>query len=117
MIERFCSGRLPRLQFPGPIGNRLFKTCHSASVRSPLLKPASKKQPWINTVRRRQRSSRKACRSYGSRRLEMSCWIKRASCSGPGDWCCLIPADPRISHPNTIRRTIEADAKNADFCP
>jgi hypothetical protein len=42
MIERFCSGGLPRPRFSGSIGSKSFKTRHSASVRSPRLKPASK---------------------------------------------------------------------------
>lgn len=46
MIERFCSGRLPRPRFNASIGSNRFKTRHSASVRSPRLKPASKKKPW-----------------------------------------------------------------------
>jgi len=43
MIERFCSGGLPRPQFSGWIGSKPFKMRHSASLRSPRLKPASKK--------------------------------------------------------------------------
>jgi hypothetical protein len=43
MIDRFCSGRRPRPRFAASIGSKPFKTCHSASLRSPLLKPASKK--------------------------------------------------------------------------
>lgn len=42
MIERFCSGGLPRPRFSGSIGSKSFKTRHSASVKSPRLKPASK---------------------------------------------------------------------------
>ncbi|MBX3593141.1 hypothetical protein [Sphingomonas sp.] len=44
MIERFCSGRLPRPRFSGSIGSKLFKIRHSASVQSPRLKSASKRQ-------------------------------------------------------------------------
>jgi hypothetical protein len=45
MIERFRSGGLPRPRFSGSMGNKPFRTRHSASVRSHRLKPASKKQP------------------------------------------------------------------------
>lgn len=44
MIERFCSGRRPRPRFTASIGSNALKTRHSASVRSPRLKPASKWQ-------------------------------------------------------------------------
>jgi hypothetical protein len=52
MIERFYSGRLPRLRFSGSIGSKPFKIRHSASVRSPPLEPASKSGlESINSVR------------------------------------------------------------------
>lgn len=54
MIERFCFGGLPRPRLAGSIGSKLFTTYHSASVRSSLLKPASKRQPWINAFVPRQ---------------------------------------------------------------
>lgn len=44
MMDRVCSGGLPRPRFSGLMGNKRFKTRHYASLRSPLLKPASKKQ-------------------------------------------------------------------------
>lgn len=43
MIDRFCSGGLPRPRFSGSMGSKPFRTRHSASVRSPRLKPASQK--------------------------------------------------------------------------
>jgi hypothetical protein len=35
MIERFCSGGRPRPRFSGSMGNKPFRTRHSASVRLP----------------------------------------------------------------------------------
>lgn len=48
MIERFCSGGLPRPRFLRLIGSKSFRMRHSASVRSPRLKPAFD-QPSITT--------------------------------------------------------------------
>ncbi len=42
-IKRFCSGGRPRPRFSGSIGSKPFRTRHSTSVRSPLLKSAPKK--------------------------------------------------------------------------
>jgi hypothetical protein len=44
MIERFCSGRLPCPRYSGSIGIIHFRMRHFASLRSPLVEPASKKQ-------------------------------------------------------------------------
>jgi len=43
--ERFSVGRHPRPHIDGSIGNRSFKTRHSASLRSPRLDHTSKRKP------------------------------------------------------------------------
>lgn len=45
IIERLCSGRRPRPRFAASIGSKLFKTSHSASLRSPRLNPFALHQP------------------------------------------------------------------------